>query len=64
MVQLFSNVVLKHWLFEYVQLVEIFVVMVLGNVKDEQCFSIMSFMKSKLKKKLGNHVDLIVKMFT
>jgi hypothetical protein len=64
MVQLFSNVVLKHWLFEYVQLVEIFVVMVLSNVKDEQCFSIMSFMKSKLKNKLGNHVDLIVKMFT
>jgi hypothetical protein len=64
MVQLFSNVVLKHWLFEYVQLVEIFVVMVLGSVKDEQCFSIVSFMKVKLKNKLRNHVDLIIKMST
>lgn len=38
--------------------------MVLGSVKDEQCFSIVSFMKSKLKSKLRNHVDLIIKMST
>lgn len=38
--------------------------MVLGSVKDEQCFSIVSFMKFKLNNKLRNHVDLIVKMFT
>ncbi len=38
--------------------------MVLGSVKDEQCFSTISFMKSKLKFFLRNHVDLILKMST
>ncbi len=38
--------------------------MVLGSVKDEQCFSTISFMKSKLNFFLRNHVDLILKMST
>ncbi len=38
-------------------------VMILGNVEGECCFSIMSFMKSKLQNRLIVHLDLVVKMF-
>jgi hypothetical protein len=38
--------------------------MVLGNVKDERCFSNLGFMKNKLKNILTTHLDLVVKMFT
>jgi len=37
--------------------------MVIGSMEDEQCFPIISFMKSKLKNKLTNHFDLVVNMF-
>jgi len=37
--------------------------MVLGSVEDKSCFSIVSFMKSKLRNKLTNHLDLVVKVF-
>ncbi len=58
-----SNVVLKHPLFEPFKLVEIFIIMVLNNMEDEWCFSIVSFMTFMLKNKLTNHFDLVVKMF-
>jgi hypothetical protein len=37
--------------------------MVLGNVEDERCFFKKKFMKSKLKNKLTNHLNLVVRMF-
>jgi len=38
-------------------------VMVLGNVEDERCFSTLSFVKSKLRNKLTTHLDLVVCMY-
>jgi hypothetical protein len=58
-----SNVVLKHPLFEPFKLVEISIVMVLNNMEDEQCFSIVSFMTFMLRNKLTNNFELVVKMF-
>jgi hypothetical protein len=37
--------------------------MILGNVKDERCFSTLSFLKSKLCNGLTKYLDLIVRMF-
>jgi len=39
------------------------VVLVLESIEDEQTFSILTFMKDKLRKKLGLHLDTIVRMF-
>jgi hypothetical protein len=63
MVQFVSNVVLEHPLFEPFKLVEISIVMVLNNMEDQRCFSIVSFMTCMLRNKLTNHFDLVVKMF-
>ncbi len=35
----------------------------MNKVENEQCFYILSFMKSKLRNRLINHLDLIVCMF-
>ncbi len=43
---------------------EIFVIMILGFVEDERCFSTLSFLKSKLHNHLIKHLDLVVMMFT
>lgn len=55
--------VLKHWLFQYFKLVEVYVVMIPCRMEVEQCFSIEFCMKFKLRNKLTNHLDLVVKMF-
>jgi hypothetical protein len=39
---------------EYLKLVDIIVVLVLGYVKDERTFSTLAFMKDKLPNKLGS----------
>jgi len=39
------------------------VVLVLEFIEDEQTFSILAFMKDKLRNKLGLHLDTIVHMF-
>jgi hypothetical protein len=44
-------------------LVEIVVVLVLESIEDEQTFSILTFMKDKLRNRLGLHLDTIVCMF-
>jgi hypothetical protein len=49
---------------KWLKLMELSMAMVLGNVRDERCFSNLRFMKSKLKNKLTTHLDLVVKMFT
>jgi len=43
--------------------VEVYVVMIPSIMEDEQCFSILFFKKFKLRKKLTNHLDFVVKMF-
>jgi hypothetical protein len=44
-----SNVILKDRIFEYFKLVEPTIVVFLGSVEDEHTFSIITFMKSKLR---------------
>jgi hypothetical protein len=40
------------------------IVIVLGNIKDEWCvFQLCFFLKSTLKKNLTNHLDLVVRIF-
>ncbi len=46
------------------RLVELAIVMVLGNVEDERTLSTFIFMKSKLRNRLTTHLDLVVKMYT
>jgi hypothetical protein len=48
--------VLKHRLFQYFKLVEVYVVMIPSGMEDEQCFSIVFFMKFNLINKLTNHL--------
>jgi len=54
---------LQHRLFKYFVLAKLYVVMILGNVEYEHCFSALSFLKSKLHSWLTIHFDLVVKMF-
>jgi len=49
---------------EYVKLVEMAMVQIMGSVEDECCFSMLAFMKSKLHNRLITHLHLVVKMFT
>ncbi len=49
---------------EYINIVEIVMVQVLGSIEDERTFSNLTFMKSKLCNKLTAHIDLCVCMFT
>jgi hypothetical protein len=43
------SVIVKDRIFEYFKLVELTIVAILGNVEDEQSFSTVTFMKSKLR---------------
>jgi hypothetical protein len=49
---------------EYIKVVEIIMVQVLGSIEDERTFSNLTFMKSKLTNRLTTHLDLCVRMFT
>lgn len=53
---------LRHKLSEYLKVVEMAVVIVLGNVEDERTFSTLSFMKNKLQNRLSIHLPLVVAM--
>jgi hypothetical protein len=61
--QLASNVIVANKLLEYLKLVELAIIMVLGSVEDERTFSNVNFLKSKLQNQLTIHLDLVVKMF-
>jgi hypothetical protein len=37
--------------------------MILNKIEDEHCFSILSFLKSKLHNQLIKHLDLLIKIF-
>ncbi len=60
--RLASNAIVATNLLEYLKLVELAIVMVLGSVKDEKTFSIVNFMKSKLCNYLTFHLDLVIVM--
>ncbi len=61
-IQSFPLLVLK--LSEYIKVVEIAMVQVLGLIEDERIFNNLVFMKTKLHKRLTTHLDLCVHMFT
>ncbi len=48
---------------EYVKLVELAMVQIVGNVEDERCFFILVSMKSKFQDRLTTHLPLVVCMF-
>jgi hypothetical protein len=57
-----NNVLLIQQLNEYLKLAEIVVVSMLRFVKDERTFSMLAFMKDKLRNKLGLHLDRTLHM--
>ncbi len=62
-VKISNNVLLIQQLNEYLKLVAIMVVLLLGSIKDEQTFSTFTFMKDKLRNRLGLHFDTTICMF-
>jgi hypothetical protein len=50
-------------LLEYLKLVQLAIIMVLGSVEDGMTFSNVNFLKSKLWNQLTIHLDLVVKTF-
>jgi hypothetical protein len=59
-----SSTFLVHKLSEYMKVVEITMVMVLGSIEDVKTFNNLAFMKNKLCNWLTTHLDLCVRMFT
>ena len=57
-----NSSILRHGLSEYIKLVEIAAILVLGSVEDERTFSILSFMKDKLRNRVQTHLPLVVGM--
>jgi hypothetical protein len=47
----------------YVKLVEMAMVQIMGSVEDERCFFTLAFMISKLRNGLITHLPLVVRMF-
>ena len=57
------NTLLNSILFEVYNLAKMVVVQIMGSVEDKRVFSILSFMKTKVRNKWTNHLDLMVCMF-
>jgi hypothetical protein len=58
-----SNIIVVDKLLEYLKLVKLAIVMVLGSVEDENTFFNVNFLKSKLQNWLTIHLDLVVRLF-
>jgi hypothetical protein len=54
---------LRQKLSEFMKVVELAVVTVLGSVEDERTFSTLSFMKNKLRNRLSIHLPHVVTMY-
>ena len=63
-VRIGKNALMLSHLLEYIKVAEIVVAAVLGSVEDERTFSTLSFMKSKLRNRLGGHMDTCVNLFS
>lgn len=59
-----QNALMLNRLSEFIKVAEIAITAVLGSVEDERTFSTLGFMKSKLRNRLGGHLDTCVKMFS
>jgi hypothetical protein len=58
-----SNAILNQCFYEWIILVKLCIVMVLGNVKEKHTFSNPAFVKSKIQDCLTIHLDLVVWMY-
>jgi hypothetical protein len=45
---------------EYIRLVQLVVVQVIGLVEDEKCFFTLTFMKYKLRNQLIEHLEMVM----
>jgi hypothetical protein len=59
-----SNTLLFSCLSEYMKVADIDLTAVLESVEDERTFSTLKFMKSKLRTRLGPHLDTTMRMFS
>ncbi len=58
-----TNQIIFSKLSKCLKLVELSMVVVLGKVEDENYFSNLFFMKSKLRNQLTTHLDLVVQIY-
>ena len=58
-----SNALLLHSFPEYFKVAKMPMTIVLESVEDKRAFSIVGFVKGKLRNKLGDHLPLCVQMF-
>jgi hypothetical protein len=61
--KLTSNALLCARLSEFIKVVELVVVQIMGFVEDERTFSTLTFMKTRMWNRLCEHLDLVVRMF-
>jgi hypothetical protein len=54
-----ASQLLAHFFPEYLKLVEIAMIHVLGSIEDESSFSSVSFLKNKLRNCLNPHLELV-----
>jgi hypothetical protein len=57
-----SHILVTNFL-EYVKLVELAMVQMIGSVEDKKCLSIIALMKSKFCNRLTTHLPFVVHMF-
>jgi ABC-type arginine transport system ATPase subunit len=55
--------ILKERLSEFVNLVEISIVITLGSIENEWTFSNLIYIKNKLKNHLTMHLDMVIMMY-
>jgi hypothetical protein len=61
--KLFSNPLLSACFSEFMVVVELTVVQIMGFVEDEKTFSTFTFMKTRLWNRLCEHLGLVVHMY-
>ncbi len=54
---------LFHIFVEYLKLAKIVMIHIFGSIEEEQCFSLVYFLKNKVKIYLNPHLQLIIAMF-
>jgi len=59
-----SSRILENKILEYIKLVELVVVQVIGSIEDECCSSMLTFTKNKLQNQLTMHLELVIHMFS
>ncbi len=59
----FPNALLCAQLSKFMKVAKLVVVQVMGSVEDERTFSTLTFMKTRLRNRLCEHLDLVVCMF-